>query len=240
MLLQTVAHCYRYPRALAYHLSAFHLHPPENCDLLAVVYFSEQDETLGETIDYFCSLPLAPRVTLEFRSLPLDQLCRRAIGRHAAAKANDADFVLFCDVDYLFGKGSLDIAAAAMRSACHTAPHLMHVREVRSSIDHEAGDAELARVDRPQLIEPNPSRYTTSGLRTAIGGSQWLPGKFLRERGYLPEGHRFLRPAPRWMRTFCDKAARNWWGLPSIPLEVPNVWRIRHGAAGRFNHNCTN
>lgn len=252
LTLELVAHCFCYERCLTYFLSALYLHPPRTCHVTATIYHATpaDDPPTSRVLDFFASLSRQPsaarNIELSFRELPIPQLCRRAIGRNMAAKSTTADFLLFSDVDYLYGEGALDAAAAKMLEACgkgeNFAPKLMHVRELRSSIDHASGDAELARVnlDRLELIEPLPDRYTTSGLALAIGGSQWIPGSFAREKGYLHDGHRHLREAGRWMRTFDDKCARGWWGLPTVALDIPNVWRIRHSARGREQIGCRN
>lgn len=244
LAVQTVAHAFNYERCLTFHLSALYLHPPQTCRVTATIFHAPpaDDAPTSAILAYFAALPPPANVTLDFRELPPAQLCRRAIGRNLAARATAADFVLFSDVDYLFGENAIDCAAQAMQAACASGPKVMHVRELRSSIDHPAGDAELARVDldRLELVEPLPERYTTSGLHTAIGGSQYIPGDLARAKGYLPEGHRFLREADGWKRTFCDRAARGWWEAPVVAINVPNVWRIRHGKRGRTDHGCRN
>lgn len=243
--IETVAHAYRYERALTFHLSALVANPPTACTVRAIIYHSADDRPVVDALEFFSrvkrpSFPLA--VQFDFRPLPEPQLLRRAIGRDAAARTTTADFILFADVDYLFGDGALDAIAEQLSQANRSGPVICYPRHVLQSIDHERGDAELARVDpeNPQLIEIEPSRYEVARLPRVIGGCQWIPGSLGREKGYLPPGHRLLRPADEWKRTFCDRAAVRHWNVPVVSVDVPNVIRIRHSRRGRFDIGCRN
>jgi hypothetical protein len=242
-LLEIVAHAWRYERALTFHLSALVLYPPAHCRALAVIYYAPDDLPVIDTLNFFARLPRPsspPAVEFDFRPLAPELLCRRAIGRNMAARETRADFVLFSDVDYLYGPGALDSAAEKLAEANQNGPKCCYSIYLQSSIDHAAGDAELARVDRPQVIAVDPSQYEPQRLVTAIGGSQWIPGSLAREKGYLSDGHRYLRPVDTWQRTFCDAAARRNWLAPIVGLEVPNVYRLRHSLRGRFDRDCRN
>jgi hypothetical protein len=101
LLLETVAHCWQYERCLAFHLSAFLLHPPADCRLRATVYFTPKDFPVVATLEHFAAQPLPANVEWNFQPIGPGRLRRRAIGRNLAALATPADFVLFSDVDYL-------------------------------------------------------------------------------------------------------------------------------------------
>jgi hypothetical protein len=234
LTLECVAHCWRYSKILSYFLSAIALHPPRACKLIATICHAPaaDDPKTAETLAYFGAMPV-PSVTWNWLELPVPMLCRRAIGRNIACHRSTADYVLMGDVDYIFGAGSLDAAAVAMPAACFNGPKLMYPKIVNVSRSHEDGDAEIAAVDCPQLIEVAPERYIRSSLNRAIGGSQYFPGDFARERGYLSNSRLFQQTADRWVRTKCDVAFRRWAGLQSAPIEMPGVYRIRHSKRGR-------
>lgn len=237
MLLETISHCWLYPRILAFHLSAYLLHPPQRCRVRVTICHAPaaDDPATAETIAYFRQQPLPDSVAWNFLELPRRQLCRRAIGRNIACKQSPADFVLMGDVDYIFGAGALDACAVQMPRICAEGPRLMHLGYVSQSIDHAAGDAEIARVSCPQVIELTHEAYRIKGLARAIGGCQYIPGDFARDRGYLSDSKRFQRPTDEWRKTRCDVAFRSWSGLESIALHIPNVYRIRHGMRGRHD-----
>jgi hypothetical protein len=239
MILECVSHCFCYDRLLAYHLSAFALHPPERCRVQATIYFCTSDKPTCETLDYFARLSIA-NVTWQFRELEQSRLCRRAIGRNHAALASTADYVLYSDVDYLFGPGALDAAAEQLRIANTSGPAICYPQEILVSGSQEAGDVDIERVTKPGLYEIDATQLVPRAQPRAIGGSMWVPGEFCRQRGYLSDCPKWQRPAGEWKRTFCDTAFRGWSGLPSRAIPVPNVWRIRHSAYGRTHRGCRN
>ncbi len=234
--LELVNHCWNYWRLATLHLSQLALHPPQACRVTCTIIHAPaaDDPRTAEVLAYFSGLSIE-NVRWNFTELPREQVCRRAIGRNIACKASRADFVLMGDIDYCFGAGALDAAAAEMTRACRREWMLMHPREVWQSIDHARGDAEIERVDRPRLLELTPERYVQVGMPRAIGGAQYCPGDFARKRGYLPESRRFQRPADTWVQTFDDRVFRYSCGMPSTAIEVPNVYRTRHSRRGRFD-----
>jgi hypothetical protein len=240
LTLQVISHCWQYERALAFHLSALYLHPPATCRAIATVFYCPDDEPVCRALDYFRGLPEPPAVTLDPRPIDQPRLCRRAIGRNLAARETTADFVLFSDVDYLFGPGALDAAAAALLATNETRPALCHPRHIWQSIDHCRGDEELARASEPQLIDVEQTRYELVRIPRGIGGVQWVPGPWARERGYLPDSERYQAPADVWKRTYCDRIFRAYSGLPEIALDVPGMYRLRHSKRGRFDVGCRN
>lgn len=234
--LQTVNHVWKYWRLATLHLSALALHPPQACRVICTICHAPaaDDPQTAAVLRYFGAL-LVENVRWDFQEMPARELCRRAIGRNRACLASRADFVLLGDIDYIFGPGALDAAAEAMPAACRDAPAIMFPREILSSIDHARGDAEIARVQRPQILDLDPAGYAPVRQPRAIGGSQWFPGDFARERGYLRDSRRYQRPADEWQRTHEDRIARMASGLPSVAIDVPEIRRVRHSVRGRFD-----
>lgn len=232
--LQTVNHCWRYWRILNLHLSALALHPPQRCRAVCTICHAPaaDDPKTAAVLDYFADLQIE-NVRWDFREMPAPELCRRAIGRNRVCLASRADFVLLGDVDYIFGPGALDACAEAM--VAHGAPAMFYPHSVLSSTTHVAGDAEIARVGRPQIMPLDPEAYVRVKMPRPIGGTQWCPGDFARKRGYLPNHSKFQSPANVWRRTFEDRIFRMQSGLDRKAIDVPNVYRIRHGLRGRFD-----
>lgn len=233
--LQVVAHAWRYSRLLALHLSAFVLHPPQKCRAVATIFHAPaaDDPKTAAVLEYFAARPPPAGVTWDFRELPPPRLCRRAIGRNLACVDSPADFLLMSDVDYIFGAGALDSAALALAVANAIKPSLCFPRSVLSSESHALGDAEINRVVDPDVYRLSSRGYVPTRMRFAIGGCQWIPGNFARERGYLRESRLFQRTAKQWVRTKCDVAFRRWANLPSVALDVSGVYRVRHSKRGR-------
>lgn len=249
MHLNVVSHAWKYHRLLTYHLSAFLLYPSARTPTTVTIFHAPRadDPATSATLDFFREQPRPASLAWDFRELPIPQLCRRAIGRNMAALTcpPSVDAVLFSDVDYIFAAGpdgtpAIDAAAAALTAAWTSGPKICFPRELMSSIDHACGDAEITRVEKPGVYEMTPDRYQATKLDRAIGGAQWVPGDFARERGYLNGIKKWHRPAATWKRTFEDRSWRGWTGLESVAVDVPGLHRIRHGLRGRTNIGCTN
>lgn len=237
LTLQLVNHCWNYWRLATLHLSQLCLHPPQRCRVICTICHAPagDDPNTAAVLAYFSMLQIE-NVKWDFFEMPARDLCRRAIGRNIVCQSSKADFVLLGDIDYCFGAGAMDAAAEQLEGTLDSrGPAIMFPREIKQSIDHACGDAEIARVDRPRILDLSGELYQTTELRTAIGGAQYIPGDFARKEGYLPRSRRFQRPAEVWVRTFCDRAFRRWSGLPVVAIDVPQVYRVRHSTRGRFD-----
>ena len=246
MFIEIVTSCWHYPRALAFHLSGLataEIRPGDQ--VRCVVFFCEGQEDL-ETVRvlawFIKRIGADPQRQILPLSMPRRQLMRRAIARNLAATTTRADWLVFTDVDYIYGGQSLASIAGELdrfedrRVLCYT-PH------VRQSICHEAGDAELARVDLGNLaVLRLGTDYESKPIARPIGGSQIVPGSVAREFGYCPAS-RHQSPADNWCRTFEDVEFRSILtrsGIPIIPLSACGVHRIRHSERGRENVGCRN
>jgi len=246
MLLEIVTSCWHYPRALAFHLSGLataEIRPGDQ--VRCVVFFCEGQEDLEtvRVLEWFIKrIGKDPQRQILPLSMPRRQLMRRAIARNLAATTTRADWLVFTDVDYIYGGQSLASIAGELdrfedrRVLCYT-PH------VRQSICHAAGDAELARVDLSNLaLLRLGTDYESKPIARPIGGSQIVPGSVAREFGYCPAS-RHQSPADNWCRTFEDVEFRSILtrsGIPIIPLSACGVHRIRHSERGRENVGCRN
>lgn len=237
LAIQTVSHCYRYPRLLVRRLSAAMLYPPVACRVECVVFFTAADSFVNRVIAHFAALDWPANVTLRPWPIGTPHLLRRAIGRNMAAKLTTADLVIFDDIDYLYGPGCLDAIAAATAPRITAGEPLFFPRVVQVSADHERGDAVIFSTpfDPPAVVGlPPADHFAPKRMNRAVGGCQWVAGDVAR-RGYLPNSQRYQKPQERWRRTHEDRVYRASLGGRGTPLDIPGVYRIRHSKRGRFN-----
>ncbi len=233
--VDVIAHCFNYSRLLTLHLSALALRPPENTHVTSIICFTPSDTDTVAVLDYFRALSIR-NVTIKPYPMVPERLFRRAIGRNELGKATQADFVFYSDVDYLLDGPTVDTAVAKMMA--HGGKCLYYPQYPMQSISHEHGDSEIAKVTALGIYDIDRTKYEPMKLPCAIGGAQWISGNVTRQKGYLPDGHKFLEPEPVWRQTVCDTRARGWWGLPQHPMKIDGVYRIRHSIRGREQTGC--
>ena len=85
----------------------------------------------------------------------------------------------------------------------------------------------------PGIYSIHPPDFTPETNIRAIGGIQLYRGSVARERGYLPDHPKWQRPARKWERTFCDSFFRRELGTRGVPVDVVNLYRLRHSKRGR-------
>lgn len=237
--LELVSHCWGYDRALCFQLSSLVLHPPQSVRVTATVFFCPQDERTTETLAWFAGQRLPPRVAIRPWPLERTRLLRRAIGRNLAAKETRADAVWFADVDYIFGRDCIDAIPAAIES--HPDSPLFYPRQSHRNQSDGHGDALIERITQPTVYPISDFEFPVVERNSrAIGGIQICRGDVARERGYLPDSEKWQRPAERWRRTFEDRAYRGALGTNGTPIDLPNLFRLRHSKRGRFDVGCRN
>jgi hypothetical protein len=240
--LTVVSHVWNYRRLFNYQVSSLVLNAPAESagiEIDYVVFYCpdedpKTDEYVGWWQGWFRDSHDAPGC-VRFRptTLPREQLLRRAIGRDLACRNLNADWLWMADCDYLVGPGTFEAAKLQLENV---RGNLAYIRCVQSSVCHASGDADIARCTEPGIIQPCGMQLFKNEMNNrAIGGIQFLRGSVARERGYLPPGHRYLKTADRWRRTHEDKVVRSYYGTKGDPIELPGVFRIRHGKRGRFD-----
>lgn len=229
--LELCNHVHLYDRLATYFLSAIVQHPPARCAVKVTICYSPDDEQTAAVLLHFGALAI-PNVTWNWHAMDRPRLCQRAIGRNECALATDADFFLMGDIDYSFQDGALDTAADAMTAAASGGARLMFPRVVMQSRSHELGDAAIAAVAAPGLVAIKPEDFQPVRMNRAIGGCQWVTGDVARELGYLP-GTRFQKPSGKWLRTHSDQIYRKWLNTRGMAIDVPGIYRLRHGERGR-------
>lgn len=231
MDLEIVSHCWHYSRLLTYQLSSLLLHPPQETRVLMTVCYTEEDVETALVLQYFAGLPLAPGITIRGWSLQRERLLRRAIGRNLAALATRADWVWFADCDYVFGEGALDHLGKCVDGVD---ARLVFPRTVMVNRTHALGDQAIAAASgHPRVCAVNVFDFEPHIQRRAIGGIQITRGDVARERGYLRNSLIHEQRPATWQRCREDSWFRKDLRTQGVPLDLPNVFRIRHSCCGR-------
>lgn len=235
MRLEIVSHCWRYSRLLRYQLSSLFLHPPQRVAVTAIVFCAspEEDPETARVLDFFCARSTA---SVAVRPWTLDRrlLFRRAIGRNLAARSTTADVVWFADCDMAFGDGALDSLDGVL---CERDELLFFPREIWIHRTHALGDLAIQRAEQVGgLIDVHHGDFERIGYGCAIGGVQIVPADVARRNGYCPHPP-WQFPADRWQQAREDVVFRRVLGTPGTPIDVPNVFRLRHSQNGRSTEN---
>jgi len=237
MSVLIVTHCYakRLPqyaamlRAQLWSLETFKPKIPVIIDVHYVAKDYETERVLGDYAqfkwvnDVVCNLP---------------QMTRRAIGRNISAIwPSEDDVVWFTDVDYLFGPGCLDALHEHWKMGRMASAGICYPKTVKVHKDHATGDRFTAAIEAAGPIELDEADFTPTHYRKAIGGIQIVSGADARKYGYLAGNKKWQTPRDcepfskhcrddRIFRGECLKRG------PSVALDIPNVYRLRHSEAG--------
>jgi len=224
--LEIATHCWNYSRLLTYHLSSLVLFPPKETQVKMTIVYAIDDDPTKEVIDYFKKWSVD---NVEWATLPLapKNVCRRTIGRNQVALDTQADWVWFCDADYWFGEGALDALGKVEKKGPLVYPRLVWV-----SKNHGVGDKAINEIEAPRIAQIDREDFVQTRYRRAIGGAQIARGDVLREKGYLNGNKGQMRPSAGWRRTSEDRLFRITLGTGGVPVEFPNVYRIRHSVRG--------
>ena len=232
MKLEIVNHCWRYSRLLRYQLSSLLLHPPQEVDVVYTLFYSTEDVATSEVVAWF-DQQSTTNVRWNWRELSTPQLLRRAIGRNLAAQATAADWVWFTDADHSFGSGCLD---ALPEQLSQVAGPLAFPRHLYIHIEHRLGDLLIDAASGPlQLLDVGArSDFKRRRNNRAIGGIQITRGDVCRANGYCAKHRRLQRPIEGKVFANCygDRVFRRGLGTPGEPIDVPNLFRIRHSERG--------
>lgn len=235
MSVLIVTHCYakRLPqyaamlRAQLWSLETFKPKIPVIIDVHYTHGDVEVEKVLVDYLGYSCVnriVWMAPRMT------------RRSIGRNQSALYSHGDIVWFTDVDYLFGPGCLD-SLAEQWEQLETTPGIAFPQIVKAHKDHATGDAIVKEITAGCVIALHEQDFTPTHYRKAIGGIQIVSGADARKYGYLAGNKKWQTPRDcepfskhcrddRIFRGECLKRG------PSVALDIPNVYRLRHSEAG--------
>lgn len=225
MKLHLITHCYagrlpQYAKLLRFQLEACKLYPSASHKVSVTVCTTPDDIATQDVVSFY-----AADVDVTCELFQPRHLFRRSIGRNQIGRQSDADLIWFTDADYLLYQGCVDVLFALARDGDFFWP-----RNSMITKDHETGERILNQAD--PII--NPHDFINKFNRRAIGGIQIVSGDVIREFGYLPDGHKFLKPnqtdAP--FPCFRDDIAHRKYmhglGMVFKPLPGLPVYRIRH------------
>jgi hypothetical protein len=232
--VHVITHCYAakipdFAKMLTAQISSLILWPPKTCRAILQVCTTPDDVVTAKAIIDLANI-MPPLTKLDLLLMPKTDLFRRAIGRNAAAKASMADVCWFADADYLFGEGCLDAVAAVKFPA--GGPEFALPRDAAIHADHNAGDAELARIEIGKLFEPDLSKFKRWAPKLPIGGLQIVSGDTARQ-GYL-DGTKWIKPLADaslgFQNTSEDSRYRKsrYGGGSRFFADIPGVFRMRH------------
>jgi hypothetical protein len=233
MQLDVVTHCWRYSRLLTYQLSSFLLNPTTRTNVSVTVFCAEPDEDpdTWEVLKFFSQQPAVAGVRFQWRPLEKPNLFRRAIGRNMAALETKADWVWFADCDMVFGRDSLD---SLNETLTDIDADLVFPRRIHVSRTHQLGDMAIQRLESPQLTDITQEDFVCRRYSRAIGGVQIVRGDLARRIGYCNDTkHQTPTNGEKWLNPRGDTAFCRFVGTKGHPVQIPNVFRLRHSKRGQ-------
>jgi hypothetical protein len=230
MTFEVVTHNHNYPRLLAYQLSSLVLYPPMRHNIQYTLYCNDEDVAVLDTARFFVPY-FPPPISLEIRSLPVPLLRNRAIGRNDAAKRTEAEWVWFADTDYMFLRTCWHDLSAQLseRPATRFAAPLTILET-----DWPTGDALIAKMASPALLDVDLRAVSQVRKKVAIGGLQIAHGPTVRQIGYCPE---LNGPRDKWDFRSDIRFRRQSAMFPQLEVSLDAVLRIRHSQRGYQQDN---
>lgn len=227
--IEIVSHCWRYAHLLAFQLNSLVRHPPRRTRVTMTVFHAPDDDATVELLAHFGAITV-PHVRWNWQPRPKERLFRRAIGRHEAAVATRADWVWFTDCDVVFGPGCLDALADALqgRRDALVYPRVEACSELLADDDPRLHPADPAAADIGAM------HFVPLAVTRATGPLQITHGDVARALGYCGPIGFYHRPAERWQKAHEDRAHRWLLQTQGVPIDVPQVHRIRHASKGRY------
>lgn len=233
--LEVVSHCWNYAHLQAYQLSSLVLHPPRALDVRMTVFYAAEDLATTRLLAFF-SEHKVPGVQWNWQALPRNQLMRRSIGRNRAALGTEADWIWFTDCDLIFGKDCLD--ALAQRLQGRTDTLLYPAQEYRTALLPDTDATLIWDAEHPRIIEAN-TPFQPKPVTRATGPLQITHGDVARAVGYCNVLKSYQQPTDEWQKNHEDRIYRWALGTQGVPIDVPNVMRIRHATKGRYTGSKT-
>lgn len=232
--IEIVSHCWEYSHMMGYQLSSLILNPPSNCRVKMTVYYSQEDTRTVTLLD-FISKHKVENIKWNWQPTHKYRLFRRSIGRNEAALATTADWIWFTDCDVLFNQDCLDSLATALSGRQDA---LVFPAEERTSALLEVDDPLLNLQNaEPAIRTIDDTHFETHQRSRATGPLQITHADVARAVGYCNAIAVFQKPADRWCKAHEDRVFRWLLGTNGSPIEVKNVYRIRHIEKGRYRKN---
>lgn len=230
--LQIVSHCWNYSHLSLFQLSSLVNYPPKNCELTYTLFYAEEDMGMRELISRFSDMQI-PNITWDWQLLPKAELFRRAIGRHRASLSTKADWIWFTDCDLIFHEDCLDSVVRAVND-----------RQAGMVFPAYEGITDLLPPEHPLLnqsisdsgtIDIDPELFQRNTISKAKGAFQIVHGDVARAAGYCGSIPLYQKPSEQWRKTYEDTVFRRLIGYEGEPVEIKNLYRIRHAEKGRYS-----
>lgn len=226
MKLEIIIHCWRFSRTLIYELSSLFTHAPDG--VTATIFYDPDDRPTVDVLDFFGS-----KIDIGEWPLPKEKLLRRAIGRNMAARASTADIVWFCDADYYFGPGCLEVLTHLPIED----DMIYYPRTQQINKTHALGDQYARAATKPGIYSVAQNDFRPEKIRKAIGGLQIVTGDTARKHGYCDgckvQGE--VSSKGGWAMTLGDQVYRGQSGIGcgnGTQIHLPNLYRIRQSTQG--------
>lgn len=223
--VEIVTHCWRYARALNWQIDSLleWYWSKQDIRVVLTVVTSRDDHETESLIDSYEHNGQVPFNVL-YQDRP--QLFNRNIGRNIVAKRTNARWVWFADADYHFGPACFR-ELASLNPGDYT---LCFPQEVRVTRNHSIGDGLLQHGPMAGCM---PLDHKQKRLGKAIGGCQIVPGRIARENGYCdwPKAQQPVE-GDSMADTRGDRSFRVSLGTPGTPIDLSDVYRIRHSTSG--------
>lgn len=233
MVFEVVNHVHGegYARLLAYQLSSLVLFPPAAIhQVIYTLCVNTEDKHTADTIEFFAN-QIPTNIVLKFILQPIEELRQRAIGRNRAAVETVADWVWFCDTDYIFGRDLwAHLADEAAKADDQIVPFIWP-KTIRQT-DWPTGDRLIMEMTTPGVKDISDEPTIAVQMHRAIGGLQIINGMAIKREGYCsfmnsPSGNWNFRSDSRIRRRFPTKTS----------IELPQLIRIRHSRKGYFGQS---
>lgn len=229
--LQIVSHCWNYSHLSLFQLSSLVNYPPQSCDLTYTLFYAEEDIGMRELIKRFSEMQV-PNITWDWQVLPKAELFRRAIGRHRASMATQADWIWFTDCDLIFHEGCLDSVVTAVSG-----------KQTGMVFPAYEGITDLLPPEHPMLnqsicdsgtIDIDTTLFQRNTISKAKGAFQIVHGDVARAAGYCGSIALYQKPSDQWRKTYEDTVFRRLIDYDGEPVAIKNLYRIRHQEKGRY------
>ncbi|PWK53664.1 glycosyl transferase family 2 [Pleionea mediterranea] len=233
LTLEMVSHCWNYSHLLAYQLSSYCLFPPTKTQLTVTVFYCPEDKATEKLLNFFSTQEVV-NVTWNWQPLSRTQLFRRSIGRNHAAKHTKADWIWFTDCDILFREGCLDALSEELQDVTTSLVFPRH-ESTTSMLDDD--NPLLKQGAEPAVVDIDTSDFTQHSRDKAKGAFQIVHGDVARAIGYCDKIRLYQTEEHSWRKTYEDKVFRWLLGSRGTPVDIPNVFQIRHVSKGRYKEN---
>lgn len=227
--IEIVSHCWQYSQFLSHQLDSIVRFAPNAGMLTFTLFYALEDHETVALVAKYKAIKLA-RVKWNFQALDTPKLLRRAIGRNQGAKQTKADWIWFTDCDVLFLENCLNSLNQALQNRNDV---LVFPEQLKATSLLKSDDQLLQQAcDSAHTIKNTEFKHRH--FKKATGPIQIVHGDVAREAGYCDSLAVYQQPKDRWVKTYEDRAFRWLLGTHGTPINLENLYLIRHEDKGRY------